>query len=89
MKTVRTHDKIYLFQNRHNKPKEYFKFIERKAFGKKKYFNQKEKICDFGCATGEFLYFLKKKHPEKNFTGVDIRSDLLKRAKKLYLTYFF
>ena len=58
MKTVRTHDKIYLFQNKHNKPKEYFKFIEKKAFGKKNYFNQKEIICDFGCATGEFLYFL-------------------------------
>ena len=36
MKTVRTHDKIYLFESRHNKPKEYFKFIEKKAFGKTK-----------------------------------------------------
>ena len=61
MKTVRTHDKIYLFESRHNKPKEYFKFIEKKAFGEKKYFNNKEIICDFGCATGEFLSFLKKK----------------------------
>ena len=83
MKTVRTHDKIYLFESRHDKPKEYFKFIEKKAFGKKRYFNKKEIICDFGCATGEFISFLKKKHPEKNFVGADVRSDLLKRAKKI------
>ena len=39
MKIVRTHDAIYLSENRYNKPKEMFKFIEKRAFGNKALFN--------------------------------------------------
>ena len=35
MKFIRTHDHIYLTENRYKKPKEMFKFIEKKAFKKK------------------------------------------------------
>ena len=82
MKIVRTHDSIYMSENRYKKPKEMFKFIEKRAFGKKN--NLKEEIiCDFGCAAGEFIYYLKQKHPNRKFLGVDIRVDLLKKAKKI------
>ena len=81
MKIVRTHDSIYISENRYKKPKEMFKFIEKKAFDKKN--NLKEEIiCDFGCATGEFIYYLKKKHPRNTFYGIDIRKDLIKKARK-------
>ena len=32
MKLIRTHDKFYEFEERHNKPKEMFKFIANKGF---------------------------------------------------------
>jgi len=81
MKSKRTHDKIYLSENRYRKPKEMFKFIEKRAFGKKK-IKRKEIVSDIGCAAGEYLFYLKKKHPEKSFIGIDVREDLLKKAKK-------
>jgi trans-aconitate methyltransferase len=79
MKIIRTHDKLYLKENRYNKPKEMFKFIEKRAI-KKNLINKK--ICDFGCAAGEFLFYLNKKKPENEYTGIDIRQDLLKKAKQ-------
>ncbi len=81
MKVKRLHDHIYLKENRYKKPKEMFKFIERNAF-KSTFNKKKELICDIGCAAGEFLYFLKKEYPHKSFTGVDLRKDLLNKAKR-------
>lgn len=88
MKFIRTHDHIYLSENRYKKPKEMFKFIEKKAF-KKKEDHKKKLICDFGCAAGEFLYYLKKKRPGNEYVGTDIRLDLLKKAKKFLPTIKF
>ena len=82
MKFVRTHDQIYMHENRYKKTKEMFKFIERKAFNNKRIL-KKEVICDFGCAAGEFLYYLKKKHPNNFFVGTDIRNDLIHKGKKI------
>ena len=82
MKLIRTHDHIYLSENRYKKPKEMFKFIEKKAFRKKEY-KEKNLICDFGCAAGEFLYYLEKKRPNNEYFGTDIRSDLLSKAKRI------
>ena len=31
---------------------------------------------------GEFLYFLKNEYPYKSFTGIDLRKDLIHKAKK-------
>lgn len=78
----RLHDHIYLKENRYKNIKEMFKFIDKEAFNKKSR-NNKEEICDFGCAAGEFLYFLRYKYLNKNFTGVDVRADLLSKAKKI------
>tara|TARA_B110000003_G_scaffold276186_1_gene321370 strand:+ start:2049 stop:2759 length:711 start_codon:yes stop_codon:yes gene_type:complete len=79
MKIIRTHDKLYLKENRYNKPKEMFKFIEKKALNRN---SINKKICDFGCAAGEFLFYLNKKKSNNEYTGIDIRKDLLKKAKK-------
>lgn len=81
MKLIRTHDHIYLTQNRYKKPKEIFKFIEKHAFSKKSA-NNIEQICDIGCARGNFLHYLTNKYKKKKFTGVEIRRDLLTKAKK-------
>ena len=35
MKTVRTHDKIYLFESRHNNQKSILNLLKKKLLGKK------------------------------------------------------
>ena len=47
-------------------------------------------VCDFGCAAGEFLYYLKKKQPNNTFFGTDIRYDLIHKAleKRIKLVHF-
>ena len=64
-KKERTADKkIYLKDNSYSKPKEIFKFIEKKAFTNK----NKNYLClDIGCAGGNFIYYLKKKTLNVNF----------------------
>ena len=86
MKTIRTHDKLYLKENRYNKPKEMFKFIVKRALNKN---TKNKKICDFGCAAGEFLFYLNKIKPENYYTGIDVRQDLLKKAKRFVPEVYF
>jgi trans-aconitate methyltransferase len=80
MSSIREHDKLYLNENRKTNPKEYFKFIGNFF---EKYVNsiKNPTILDIGCATGDFLYFIHQKFPSAKISGMDIRDDLLKRAK--------
>ena len=77
---MRLHDSIYLKTNRHNKPKELFKFL-LKILKKNLPKNKKLKLLDIGCANGELIYFLNKNLKNIEFYGIDIRADLLKVAK--------
>ena len=81
MKKIRNHDKIYLKSNRFKKPKEAFKLLYRilkKRLSKTKNYE----LLDVGCANGELLFFLNEKFSNIKFYGVDIRSDLIKLARK-------
>ncbi len=80
MKTVRTHDKIYLTTNRYNKPKKAFEFLY-KILKKKLSIKKRYKVLDVGCSNGELLFFLNKKFRNFDFHGVDLRNDLIKLAK--------
>jgi hypothetical protein len=75
MRVTRTHDALYLKENRYNKTREIFKFAYRLL---KKNSHNKKIIADFGCAAGEFLFFLRNKF---NFNykliGFDINNLLL------------
>jgi len=84
MISKRLHDYIYLKENKYKKTKEMFKFIEKEAFPIKSS-KKAEQVCDIGCAGGNFLYYLSHRYKEKLFTGVEIRKDLLKKAKKSVL----
>jgi trans-aconitate methyltransferase len=77
---IRNHDKFYLNENRKNKPKEQFKFLYNKSIKSKK--NKNLKICDIGCATGDFLYYLSNSDKNMELFGIDVRKDLLLKAKK-------
>lgn len=78
---MRLHDSIYLKTNRHNKPKEIFKFL-LKEMKKNLSKNKRLKLLDIGCANGELIYFLNKNLKNIDFYGADIRKDLLKIAEK-------
>jgi SAM-dependent methyltransferase len=80
-KVQRTHDAIYLDEYRYDEPKEMFKFIANNAF--ESYETQSNlSVCDFGCAAGEFLYFLKNINSNITLEGVDVMASLLKKASK-------
>ena len=39
------------------------------------------RILDIGCATGDFLYYLKGLYPDGEFTGIDVMPELLEQAR--------
>lgn len=81
LKVQRTHDAFYLDENRYNEPKEMFKFIAANAFDQ----NEKSSslsVCDFGCAAGEFLFYLRSVLPKASLEGVDVMPSLLEKAAK-------
>ena len=76
---VRTHDKLYLNENRKCEPKESFKFILKHIdFDLAK----NGSMLDIGCATGDFLWFFGENFPGAKLTGLDVDNELLQRAKK-------
>ena len=77
----RTHDLLYLQENRYKKPKEAFKFIADEAFINKD-LNLNLNICDFGCAAGELLYYLESLSSKFNLNGVELLESLIEKAKK-------
>lgn len=77
----RLHDSFYLKENRYKKTKESFKFLIsllRKKIKKNKIYS----IIDVGCANGELIYQLEKNFKNLEITGLDIRKDLISKAKK-------
>ena len=81
MEIRRTHDKLYLAENRYDDPKESFKFITSRALISISR-QSNLTICDFGCAAGEFLYYLKKELPNAKLCGVDILPELIEKASR-------
>ena len=69
----------YLDTKRFQKPKEIFKhsidILNKLNFKKKK------SLVDICCANGEFLYLLKKKFKNWDFTGIDICKEYIEVAK--------
>ena len=80
-KILRIHDSLYLRENRYKKPKDFAKHIDQ-TLKKNIKKNKKYRVLDVGCAAGELLYLLEQKYKNFELTGVDIRKDLLKKAKK-------
>lgn len=79
MKTVRKHDQLYLAENRKHHPKEYFKFILSIA---KPHLSSRSnlKLLDIGCATGDFVYYLKSNVSSETVEGMDLLPELIKKA---------
>ena len=64
----RTHDKLYLNEDRKHDVKKSFKFILKKN----KLDLNNLKVLDIGCATGDFLHYLNSQFPNADLYGADI-----------------
>lgn len=81
MKIIRNHDLLYLKENRYKKPKEIFKFVLKLVKKINRNLNKKV-IVDFGCAAGEFLFFLKSRiNYNCKLIGFDHNNSLIQKAK--------
>ena len=85
LKVQRTHDAFYLDENRYNEPKEMFKFIAASAFDQDEV-NSEIRVCDFGCAAGEFLYYLRGLLPNAVLEGVDLLPSLIQKCRQFVPT---
>lgn len=74
-------DQIYLNEDRFSKPKEMFKFIY--SLIPSEQISRISSVVDVGCATGEFLYFLKNKNPRLHLSGCDVSREMLGRAERI------
>ena len=74
-------DDVYLNENRYEKPKELFKVLGRHISDAN--FRHGATLLDAGCATGEFLYYIRKILPDFGpFSGMDISEKMVEHARK-------
>lgn len=75
---ARTHDQLYLSENRYENVKEYFKFCASFVTSA----DNPRVLCDFGCAAGEFPYYLNKIYPNDTVMGMDLLPELIDKARR-------
>lgn len=73
---------IYLKENRYDDPKSIFKFLLAKAVSQELIFAD-TKVCDIGCAAGEFLHHILRYHDSIKALGLDLSPELIVKAKKM------
>ena len=87
-KIVRSHDAFYLNEDRYENTKESFKFLgelmlkqRKKIVGDATHGNTSSiSISDWGCATGEFPFYLRKIFPADTIVGYELLPELVNRA---------
>jgi len=82
-RTQRMHDVLYLHEDCYERPKDVSK--EAVALAREWQLNENGHIGDFGCETGELLYFLKPQFPNCTLRGVDDLPELISRARERVL----
>lgn len=82
MKVTRTHDSLYLEENRYENTKESFKFLKAVISESVDLSRSDLVISDFGCAAGELLYYLKSCAPNATLEGYDLLPELVRKAQE-------
>ncbi|MDM7932263.1 class I SAM-dependent methyltransferase [Tabrizicola sp.] len=78
--TLRTHDLLYLDENRYEGTKESFKFTLHSAL---EFAGQEPKtVLDVGCAAGEFPFFLVRALRDAQTHGMDVLPELIDKARE-------
>lgn len=73
-------DDVYLGEDRFDEPKEIHKFVADMIAAPR---DADVTFLDVGCATGEFIYYLRKLFPRGSFTGYDVSEPMLARAREI------
>lgn len=77
--TARTHDRLYLDEDRYDDIKESFKFTLSEALNFAE--SRPARVLDVGSAAGEFSYFLKRVLPGASVHGIDVMPELVEKAR--------
>ena len=78
MHSISEHNQFYLAEDRRQAPKEYFKFLLKVAAQE---LERAPRVLDIGCASGDFLYYLRSMYPAAKLTGMDVTSEFLDKAR--------
>lgn len=78
-KPFRAPEDVYLNEDRYEEPKEIFKFLAGVIAGLD--LPSDAAVLDVGCATGEFLYYLRKLHPDFRCTGLEPSGPMVTQAR--------
>jgi 2-polyprenyl-3-methyl-5-hydroxy-6-metoxy-1,4-benzoquinol methylase len=73
---------IYLSENRYENPKEIFKHLAMLLERRVK-IRPGLKICDIGCAAGEFLFHIRSRWKEVDICGFDLTQELVNKARSV------
>ncbi len=71
---------VYLAEDRYEEPKEIFKHLAKVIGGLG--LPADAAVLDVGCATGEFLYYLRKLNPAFVCTGLDPSDEMIAQARQ-------
>lgn len=76
-------EEIYLKESRHAQPKEIFKATAGYLRSHLQPPTKNFCLLDVGCATGEFIHYLRHLYPQLHYTGIDVSAPLVAAARKL------
>ena len=71
---------IYLKEDRYDKPKEDHKFLAKIVLQIP--LSKEASLLDVGCATGEFIYYLKSQNSDMKLYGIDISEKMVLQARR-------
>lgn len=83
--TVKIDETIYLNENRYDNPKESFKQVADLLKLRDCIFT--ESLIDLGCATGEFLYFVRQINPSIKLDGREFSINMVNSSKEFLLKH--
>jgi len=72
---------VYLKENRYEQPKEISRVLASLALDSG-LLRRDARVADFGCAAGEFLYYLKKIAPAPKYYGYELLPELVEKARQ-------
>ena len=79
--TQRTHDELYLREDRSQEPKEYFKFLVELTRNEVGSESSKLSVMDVGCAGGDFLCYFARCFPDTILNGIDVMKSLVSATR--------
>jgi len=71
---------IYLKEDRYDKPKEDHKLLAKII--SQNPLSKEARLLDVGCATGEFIYYLRTQNPNMELSGIDISEKMVLQARR-------